>query len=162
MPQLSLKEQGLFPTSIKLFTEKTTAAKKKGTAEKKEFSFNMQIGASIIKKKQLTVVTRQLAILLDAGLPLIRSLRTLERQSRDVMVPVLENQNTSSVIEHEASTGKISEEQLFYAQTRGLNQEQAISMIVNGFCKEVMQKLPMEFAVEATKLIGINLEGSVG
>ena len=81
-----LKEQGLFPTSIKLFTEKTTAAKKKGTAEKKEFSFNMQIGASVIKKKQLTVVTRQLAILLDAGLPLIRSLRTLERQSRDVMV----------------------------------------------------------------------------
>ena len=77
-------------------------------------------------------------------------------------IPVLENQNTSSVIEHEASTGKISEEQLFYAQTRGLNQEQAISMIVNGFCKEVMQKLPMEFAVEATKLIGINLEGSVG
>ena len=81
-----LKEQGLFPTSIKLFTEKTTAAKKKGPAEKKEFSLNMQIGASVIKKKQLTVVTRQLAILLDAGLPLIRSLRTLERQSRDVMV----------------------------------------------------------------------------
>ena len=81
-----LKEQGLFPTSIKLFTEKTTAAKKKGPAEKKEFSLNMQIGTPIIKKKQLTVVTRQLAILLDAGLPLIRSLRTLERQSRDVMV----------------------------------------------------------------------------
>ena len=77
-------------------------------------------------------------------------------------IPVLINQNTNSVIEHEASTGKISEEQLFYAQTRGLNQEQAIAMIVNGFCKEVMQKLPMEFAVEATKLIGINLEGSVG
>ncbi len=77
-------------------------------------------------------------------------------------IPVLINQNTTGVIEHEASTGKISEEQLFYAQTRGLSQEQAISMIVNGFCKEVMQKLPMEFAVEATKLIGINLEGSVG
>ncbi len=84
-----LKEQGLFPTSIKLFTEKTTAAKKKGPAEKKEFSLNMQIGTPIIKKKQLTVVTRQLAILLDAGLPLIRSLRTLERQSRDVMVKIV-------------------------------------------------------------------------
>lgn len=83
-----LKEQGLFPTSIRLFTEKSTAAKKKGPADKKEggISLNMQIGTPVIKKKQLTIVTRQLAILLDAGLPLIRSLRTLERQSRDVMV----------------------------------------------------------------------------
>lgn len=77
-------------------------------------------------------------------------------------IPVLQSQNVSAVIEHEATTSKVSEEQLFYAQTRGLNQEQAISLIVNGFCKEVMQKLPMEFAIEASKLIGINLEGSVG
>lgn len=77
-------------------------------------------------------------------------------------IPVLSSQNLSATIEHEATTSKVSDEQLFYAQTRGLNQEQAISLIVNGFCKEVMQKLPMEFAIEATKLIGINLEGSVG
>ncbi len=77
-------------------------------------------------------------------------------------IPVLQSQNMSTVIEHEATTSKVSEEQLFYAQSRGLNQEQAISLIVNGFCKEVMQKLPMEFAIEASKLIGINLEGSVG
>ncbi len=76
--------------------------------------------------------------------------------------PVLQSQNPSAVIEHEATTSKISQEQLFYAMSRGLTQEQAISLIVNGFCKEVMQKLPMEFAVEGAKLIGINLEGSVG
>ena len=77
-------------------------------------------------------------------------------------IPVLQCQNPSAVIEHEATTSKISEEQLFYAVSRGLTEEQAVSLIVNGFCKEVMQKLPMEFAVEASKLIGINLEGSVG
>ena len=77
-------------------------------------------------------------------------------------IPVLQSSNPKGVIEHEATTSKISEDHLFYAQTRGLNQEQAISLIVNGFCKEVMQKLPMEFAVEASKLIGINLEGAVG
>lgn len=77
-------------------------------------------------------------------------------------IPVMECANTSGVIEHEATTSKISEEQLFYAQARGLNAEQAVGLIVNGFCREVMQKLPMEFAVEAQKLIGINLEGSIG
>ena len=70
--------------------------------------------------------------------------------------------NSSSNIEHEATTSKISEEQLFYCNQRGLSQEEAVSLIVNGFCKEVLQQLPMEFAVEAQKLVGISLEGSVG
>ena len=77
-------------------------------------------------------------------------------------MPYIENKNYSSNIEHEATTSKISEEQLFYCNQRGLNQEEAISLIVNGFCKEVLQQLPMEFAVEAQKLVGISLEGSVG
>lgn len=77
-------------------------------------------------------------------------------------IPVMVVGNTSGVIEHEATTSKISEEQLFYAQSRGLNQEEAIGLIVNGFCREVMQKLPMEFAIEAQRLIGIQLEGSIG
>ena len=63
---------------------------------------------------------------------------------------------------HEATTSKISDEQLYYCNQRGLNQEEAVSLIVNGFCKEVLQQLPMEFAVEAQKLVGISLEGSVG
>jgi len=70
--------------------------------------------------------------------------------------------NLKANIEHEATTSKISEEQLFYCNQRGLNQEEAVSLIVNGFCKEVLQQLPMEFAVEAQKLVGISLEGSVG
>lgn len=77
-------------------------------------------------------------------------------------IPVMTCGNTTGRIEHEATTSKISEEQLFYAESRGLNAEQAVGLIVNGFCREVMQKLPMEFAVEAQRLIGINLEGSVG
>ena len=77
-------------------------------------------------------------------------------------VPYIENENKTAVLEHEATTSKISEEQLFYCRQRGLSEEDAISLIVNGFCKEVMQKLPMEFAIEASKLISINLEGSVG
>jgi len=77
-------------------------------------------------------------------------------------VPNIENKNSSSNVEHEATTSKISEEQLFYCNQRGLNQEEAVSLIVNGFCKEVLQQLPMEFAVEAQKLVGISLEGSVG
>jgi len=77
-------------------------------------------------------------------------------------IPYIENRNSSSNVEHEATTSKISEEQLFYCNQRGLNQEEAISLIVNGFCKEVLQQLPMEFAVEAQKLVGISLEGSVG
>ncbi len=77
-------------------------------------------------------------------------------------VPYVENANKSAMLEHEATTSKISEEQLFYCLQRGLNEEEAIGLIVNGFCKDVMQHLPMEFAIEATKLINISLEGSVG
>jgi len=77
-------------------------------------------------------------------------------------IPYIENRNSSSNVEHEATTSKISEEQLFYCNQRGLNQEEAVGLIVNGFCKEVLQQLPMEFAVEAQKLVGISLEGSVG
>lgn len=76
--------------------------------------------------------------------------------------PSMENANLSATVAHEATTSKISEEQLFYCQQRGLTAEQAVALIVNGFCKEVMQKLPLEFSIEATKLIGVNLEGSVG
>ncbi len=76
--------------------------------------------------------------------------------------PYIENANRSAVLEHEATTSKISEEQLFYLKSRGMKEEDAVGLIVNGFCKEVMQKLPMEFAIEASKLININLEGSVG
>ena len=77
-------------------------------------------------------------------------------------VPYIRNKNSSSTIEHEATTSKINDDQLFYCNQRGLNQEEAVSLIVNGFCKEVLQQLPMEFAVEAQKLVGISLEGSVG
>lgn len=77
-------------------------------------------------------------------------------------VPYIRNRNKSAVLEHEATTSKISEEQLFYCLQRGLSEEEAVGLIVNGFCKEVMQKLPMEFAIEAVKLINISLEGSVG
>ncbi len=77
-------------------------------------------------------------------------------------VPYIENRCHSAVLEHEATTSKISEDQLFYCRQRGLNEEEAVGLIVNGFCREVMQNLPMEFAVEAQKLIEISLEGSVG
>ncbi len=77
-------------------------------------------------------------------------------------VPYIRNRNQSAVLEHEATTSKISDEQLFYCLQRGIGEEEAVGLIVNGFCKEVMQKLPMEFAIEATKLINISLEGSVG
>jgi Fe-S cluster assembly protein SufB len=76
--------------------------------------------------------------------------------------PYIEVGNASSVAEHEASTSKISDEQLFYCKQRGLSGDNAVSMIINGFCKEVFKNLPMEFAVEATKLLGVSLEGSVG
>ncbi|MDX1387982.1 MAG: Fe-S cluster assembly protein SufB, partial [Acidobacteriota bacterium] len=76
--------------------------------------------------------------------------------------PYLDVGNTSATVEHEASTSKIGEDQIFYCQQRGLSAEDAVSMIVNGFCKEVFRELPMEFAVEAQKLLGISLEGSVG
>ena len=77
-------------------------------------------------------------------------------------VPYIENRSKTAVIEHEATTSKISDEQLFYCLQRGTGEEEAVSLIVNGFCKEVMQHLPMEFAIEAAKLINISLEGSVG
>ena len=76
--------------------------------------------------------------------------------------PYIEVQNSSSSAEHEASTSRISEDQIFYCKQRGLNTENAISMVVNGFCKEVFRELPMEFAVEATKLLSVSLDGSVG
>ena len=77
-------------------------------------------------------------------------------------VPYIESRNPTATVEHEATTSKISEDQLFYCRQRGLSEEDAVSLIVNGFCKEVMKELPMEFAVEAQKLIGISLEGGVG
>jgi Fe-S cluster assembly protein SufB len=76
--------------------------------------------------------------------------------------PYLEVKNASSTVEHEATTSRIGEDQLFYCRQRGLSEEDAVSMIVNGFCKEVLRELPMEFAVEAQKLLGLSLEGSVG
>jgi len=77
-------------------------------------------------------------------------------------VPYIESKNNTAVIEHEASTSKINEDQLYYCRQRGLSHEEAVSLIVNGFCKQVLQELPMEFAVEAQKLVSISLEGSVG
>jgi Fe-S cluster assembly protein SufB len=77
-------------------------------------------------------------------------------------VPYIVSRNPTAKIEHEATTSRISEDQLFYCQQRGISTEDSVSLIVNGFCKEVMKELPMEFAVEAQKLIGISLEGSVG
>ncbi len=77
-------------------------------------------------------------------------------------VPYIESRNPSAKLEHEATTSKISDDQLFYCLARGIPQEEAVALIVNGFCREVLQQLPMEFAVEAQKLVGISLEGSVG
>ena len=76
--------------------------------------------------------------------------------------PYIEVRNSTATMEHEASTSKIGEDQLFYCQQRGISAEDAVSMIVNGFCREVFRELPMEFAVEAQKLLGVSLEGSVG
>jgi Fe-S cluster assembly protein SufB len=76
--------------------------------------------------------------------------------------PYLEVRNPTARVEHEATTSKLSEDQLFYCRQRGLSEEDAVSMLVNGFCKEVFQELPMEFAVEAQKLLNLTLEGAVG
>jgi Fe-S cluster assembly protein SufB len=76
--------------------------------------------------------------------------------------PYIEVGNRSAKVEHEATTSKIGEDQLFYLRQRGISQEDAINMIVNGYCKDVFRELPMEFAVEAQKLLSISLEGSVG
>ncbi|SUS07703.1 component of SufBCD complex [Candidatus Defluviicoccus seviourii] len=77
-------------------------------------------------------------------------------------VPYIESHNRSAVVEHEATTSRISDDQLFYCRQRGLTLEDAVALVVNGFCRDVLQQLPMEFAVEAQKLVGISLEGSVG
>ena len=77
-------------------------------------------------------------------------------------VPYIESRNPTAKIEHEATTSKISEDQLFYCRSRGLSEEDSVNLIVNGFCKEVLRELPMEFAVEAQKLLAVSLEGSVG
>ena len=76
--------------------------------------------------------------------------------------PYIEVNNSTAQMEHEASTSKIGEDQIFYFQQRGISPEEAVSMIVSGFCKSVFKELPMEFAVEAQKLLGVSLEGSVG
>jgi Fe-S cluster assembly protein SufB len=76
--------------------------------------------------------------------------------------PYIDVQSPSAQMEHEASTSKIGEDQIFYCNQRGIETEDAVSMIVNGFCKEVFNELPMEFAVEARKLLEVSLEGSVG
>ena len=77
-------------------------------------------------------------------------------------MPYIEVRNPTARVEHEATTSKISDDQMFYCQQRGLSREDALSLIVNGFCKEVLKELPMEFAVEAQKLLAVSLEGSVG
>jgi len=76
--------------------------------------------------------------------------------------PYLEIDNSTATVEHEATTSKVGEDQIFYLNQRGISTEDAVNMIVNGFCKEVFNELPMEFAVEAQKLLAISLEGSVG
>jgi Fe-S cluster assembly protein SufB len=70
--------------------------------------------------------------------------------------------NNNSIVEHEASTGKLSEDALYYLQSRGLDEEDAVNCVVNGFCKDVFQHLPLEFAAEANKLLNVTLEGAVG
>jgi Fe-S cluster assembly protein SufB len=77
-------------------------------------------------------------------------------------VPYIESRNPTAKVEHEATTSKIADDQLFYCRQRGLSEEDAVSLIVNGFCKDVLKELPMEFAVEAQKLLAVSLEGSVG
>ena len=77
-------------------------------------------------------------------------------------VPYIESKNPTAILEHEATTSRLSEDQLFYCRQRGIGEEEAVALLVNGFCRDVLQQLPMEFAVEAQKLVGISLEGSVG
>jgi Fe-S cluster assembly protein SufB len=77
-------------------------------------------------------------------------------------IPYIDVRNDAAIVEHEATTSRISDEQLFFCRQRGLSEEDAVGLIVNGFCKEVMKELPMEFAVEAQKLLGVSLEGAVG
>jgi len=77
-------------------------------------------------------------------------------------IPYIESKNPDAILEHEATTSRLSEDQLFYCQQRGLSEEESVALLVNGFCKDVLQELPMEFAVEAQKLVSVSLEGSVG
>ena len=77
-------------------------------------------------------------------------------------LPTIDVQYVTAQVEHDASTSKIGEDQMFFFAQRGIGSEEAVSMIINGFCKDVFVHLPMEFAVEATKLLGLKLEGSVG
>jgi Fe-S cluster assembly protein SufB len=77
-------------------------------------------------------------------------------------VPYIEVKNSTSRCEHEATTSKVDDDQLFYCRSRGIGEEAAVALVVNGFCKEVLQELPMEFAMEAQNLVAISLEGSVG
>jgi Fe-S cluster assembly protein SufB len=77
-------------------------------------------------------------------------------------IPYIENKNSTSNCSHEATTSKLDEDQLFYAMQRGIKEEDARNLIISGFCKEIFQKLPMEFAVEANKLLEVSMEGSVG
>ena len=84
------------------------------------------------------------------------------QDSRALTIPYVTSENNSAVLEHEASAGKISDEQLYYLQSRGLSEDDAMNLIVNGFCKDVFQKLPLEFAAEANKLLSVTLEGAVG
>jgi Fe-S cluster assembly protein SufB len=76
--------------------------------------------------------------------------------------PYIEVRNRTAKVEHEATTSKVADEQIFYCQQRGMSEEDAVNLIVNGFCKEVFRQLPMEFAVEAQKLLAVTLEGAVG
>ena len=82
--------------------------------------------------------------------------------SKALTLPTVQQYNTTSTVEHEASTNKVSEDQLYYLNTLGIDEEDATNMIVNGFCKDVFQKLPLEFAAEANKLLSVTLEGAVG
>ncbi len=84
------------------------------------------------------------------------------QDSRALTIPYVTSENNSATIEHEASAGKISDEQLYYLQSRGLSEDDAMNLVVNGFCKDVFQKLPLEFAAEANKLLSVTLEGAVG
>ena len=84
------------------------------------------------------------------------------QDSRALTIPYVTSENNSAMIEHEASAGKISDEQLYYLQSRGMDEDDAMNLIVNGFCKDVFQKLPLEFAAEANKLLSVTLEGAVG
>ena len=76
--------------------------------------------------------------------------------------PVIDVKNRTAVVEHEATASKVSEEQLFYLQSRGISEEEAVKLIINGYCDEVFKQLPMEFAIEANRLLDLKLEGAVG